>query len=458
MNSSLAFNVLNSSNNYFVKDAQPPQSPYGYKQYMSKYNRNESSTDDISGVIGFEEKFVEYVDSDTVEEPEEIIQKTTIIREPSEKVVGFEIEPKVEENEVKVRLERTVPVNRKVLKRVPVVTYKTVEENEIVYEKVPEIKTFKVKSTGVVNNQMIEKAVLDAVRNNANEEVEFDEDIQEDFIPDMNVKLLVAKVNNALDYYTSNPSLYNDLRNGYKYVDFSNFPNMDDFGGLQVLDVNNNVKFFYDDTPSDYTVDGNKGNFLYSVLGFNDQLYGEEKYAMLFSLLKNYFNLNVDYEKDYQDYQGYDNMIASDLETVPEVNLERYAGTWYEIARLPVEFEKDPSNVTAEYTLNGDGTVTVKNSEIINGRTISIVGTATPVDETNSKLKIDFNQGFIGDYWIVQLDEQNYYTALVSSPNKQQAWILYREKNIPLEIAAYLFDWMEEHGYPVEKLLVTPQY
>jgi len=92
------------------------------------------------------------------------------------------------------------------------------------------------------------------------------------------------------------------------------------------------------------------------------------------------------------------------LEVVPHVELEKYLGKWYEIARLPAKFEEGCSDVTAIYSLSKDGDVTVLNECKRNRKVKVAKGKAKIVDKTTgAKLKVTFFWPFYGDYWIINL-------------------------------------------------------
>ena len=80
-----------------------------------------------------------------------------------------------------------------------------------------------------------------------------------------------------------------------------------------------------------------------------------------------------------------------ELATVPQVDLQRHLGTWYEVARLPIRFEpEDATDVTAHYSLNEDGSVRVQNRCLRGGNLEEAIGQAKPVDDTNSRLEVSF--------------------------------------------------------------------
>jgi apolipoprotein D and lipocalin family protein len=112
---------------------------------------------------------------------------------------------------------------------------------------------------------------------------------------------------------------------------------------------------------------------------------------------------------------------------VSHVDLERYAGKWFEIARYPNRFQRDcQSDTTAIYTLRNNGKVQVVNACRKKDGTIKGVrGTAKIVDTTNARLKVTFFWPFYGDYWIIGLDP-DYRWAVVGEPGRKYLWILSR--------------------------------
>lgn len=147
-----------------------------------------------------------------------------------------------------------------------------------------------------------------------------------------------------------------------------------------------------------------------------------------------------------------------ELAVVPKVDLQRYAGTWYEVARYPNRFQKDCFATSVAYTIRGDGTVEVVNrcrSGSVNGEERSIRGTAWSVDPaTNAKLKVQFFWPFRGDYWIIQLDPAYRY-AVVGHPKRAYLWILSRTPALDEQTYAAILDRLQEQGYDTEKLIRT---
>jgi len=138
----------------------------------------------------------------------------------------------------------------------------------------------------------------------------------------------------------------------------------------------------------------------------------------------------------------------------PQIDLERYLGTWYEIARLPYFFERKAQCVTATYSLNPDGTVRVYNRSNFknpDGKVKDIVGKAWAVDDSNSRLKVQFYWPIRADYWILKVDD-NYQWAVVGHPNRQYFWILSRTPKMEEKLYGDLLDFAKENKFPIEKL------
>ena len=116
------------------------------------------------------------------------------------------------------------------------------------------------------------------------------------------------------------------------------------------------------------------------------------------------------------------------LRTVERVDLQRYLGVWYEIARYPNRFQKDCRESRAVYSLRDNGEIEVVNqcTSIKDGSLKEAKGNAWPVDETNSRLKVSFFWPFRGDYWIMELGSAYEY-AVIGTPNRKFFWILSRK-------------------------------
>jgi apolipoprotein D and lipocalin family protein len=144
-----------------------------------------------------------------------------------------------------------------------------------------------------------------------------------------------------------------------------------------------------------------------------------------------------------------------DLATVKNVDIEKYQGLWYEIAKLPNRFEKGLTCITANYTLLDDGKIEVWNNGIKNNNPneiSSIKGKAKPAKEgDNSKLKVSFFGPFYGDYYIIDLDE-NYQYAMIGEPSREFFWILSRTPKIGNSLYNQLLEKAEKLGFDTSKV------
>ena len=148
------------------------------------------------------------------------------------------------------------------------------------------------------------------------------------------------------------------------------------------------------------------------------------------------------------------------LTTVPKVEIDRYLGRWYEIARYPNSFEKNCEGVTADYARRDDGLISVVNTcrkGGVDGKIERAKGRARIVDEeTNAKLEVSFFGPFWGDYWIIGLAD-DYSLSLVSEPKGRYLWILSRTPTISLETKAGAIAKLESLGYDTSALYFTKQ-
>jgi apolipoprotein D and lipocalin family protein len=146
------------------------------------------------------------------------------------------------------------------------------------------------------------------------------------------------------------------------------------------------------------------------------------------------------------------------LPTVEAVALERYLGTWYEIASFPQSFQRGCTFTTATYTLRDDGDIDVLNfcrKGSIDGEEKSALGRARVVErKTNAKLEVSFFRPFWGDYWIIDLDPE-YRTAIVGHPSRDYLWLLSR--TVTPEVMAGLQARAAALGYPLDRLRQTEQ-
>jgi apolipoprotein D and lipocalin family protein len=148
------------------------------------------------------------------------------------------------------------------------------------------------------------------------------------------------------------------------------------------------------------------------------------------------------------------------------VDLGRYAGRWYEIARLPTRFQKANQAAVAEYGANADGTLSVRNVAIRpDGSRREIRGSARVLNPpANTKLAVRFDTWFgplipvpkEGNYWILYLDEA-YREALVGTPNRRYLWLLARDPTLPEPRYAALVARADELGFDTSRLVKVPQ-
>lgn len=151
---------------------------------------------------------------------------------------------------------------------------------------------------------------------------------------------------------------------------------------------------------------------------------------------------------------------AQKLETVPNVDLNKYAGKWYEIASFPQRFQKGCGCTTAEYTLSEKRYVIVENrcnrNNENNKKRSYIKGKAfVKKNSENAKLKVQFFWPFKGKYWIIDLAD-DYSYAVVSHPNKKYLWILSRTPKMSQEVYNGIISRLKKKGFDLNKLQNTP--
>ena len=144
------------------------------------------------------------------------------------------------------------------------------------------------------------------------------------------------------------------------------------------------------------------------------------------------------------------------LATVEKVNIDKYLGTWYEIARYEHFFERGCSNISATYSLREDGEIDVLNSCTKDGKLSQAKGVAYATDDTNAKLKVSFFRPFYGNYWVLMLDEEYKY-VVIGEPTREYFWILSRTKVLDENIKKKILLEMPKLGYQEDKL-IWPQH
>lgn len=147
------------------------------------------------------------------------------------------------------------------------------------------------------------------------------------------------------------------------------------------------------------------------------------------------------------------------VEVVRPFDLNRYLGTWYEIARLDHRFERGLSRVSATYSLNPDGSVKVLNRgyNAEEGAWSEAEGRALFTgDENTASLKVSFFGPFYGGYHVIALDP-DYRWAMVMGPDPSYLWILARDKEIPVDVRGRLLAQAAEAGVDTKALIWVDQ-
>lgn len=148
------------------------------------------------------------------------------------------------------------------------------------------------------------------------------------------------------------------------------------------------------------------------------------------------------------------------LETVESVDVAQYLGLWYEIASIPQIFQIGCNCTTAEYQQENPGDpITVINRcnfLLPAGPVNEVIGTATPIDGTFSKLEVSFNGSPPGPYWILELGA-DYEYAVVGSPSRNSLWILSRTPQMDDELYDEILVRMSDKGFDVSRLDITNQ-
>ena len=153
------------------------------------------------------------------------------------------------------------------------------------------------------------------------------------------------------------------------------------------------------------------------------------------------------------------------LQTVPSVDVPRYMGTWYEIAKYPNWFQKKcASSTQATYSLQADGRVQVLNRcKTDKGEWSEALGAARQIGgPTSAQLKVRFAPEWLsfipmvwGDYWIIDLDPQ-YQWVLVSEPRREYLWVLSRTPQMPAATYQQLQNKLVALGFDLNRLQLSP--
>jgi len=160
----------------------------------------------------------------------------------------------------------------------------------------------------------------------------------------------------------------------------------------------------------------------------------------------------------FTNCKGQNSMI--DKTVVKELDIEKYLGTWYELARYDHSFERGLVGVTATYSLKSDGKIKVVNQgfkNTLDGEKSIAEGKAKiPNAKIPSKLKVSFFWFFYGDYFVLELDE-NYQWAIIGSSSDNYLWILSRTSVVDEELYSELLDKIKKRGYDLSKLIKVKQ-
>ena len=151
--------------------------------------------------------------------------------------------------------------------------------------------------------------------------------------------------------------------------------------------------------------------------------------------------------------------VTDVVEPVANFDLEKYLGSWYEIARIDFRFEKNMDKTTATYSMNSDGTVRVINRgyDYVKNEWKESIGKARfRGDDTRGALEVSFFGPFYAEYNILALDEEYKY-ALVGGRTYDNLWILSREKTIPENIRQDYLEIAKDIGYDINRLVWVEQ-
>lgn len=144
------------------------------------------------------------------------------------------------------------------------------------------------------------------------------------------------------------------------------------------------------------------------------------------------------------------------LPTVKNLDVNKYMGKWYEIAKYENRFEMGCENASAIYSLNSDGTIKVANSCTKKGKIDTAIGKAYSTNKENTKLKVSFFWPFKGNYWVIMLDK-DYKYAVVSEPSRKYLWILARTKTLPDDTTKMIVSKLKDLHFDTDKLIFVKQ-
>lgn len=154
--------------------------------------------------------------------------------------------------------------------------------------------------------------------------------------------------------------------------------------------------------------------------------------------------------------------FASELETVPKLDLNRYAGKWYEIARLPMKHQDGCIKSEAEYKISGDEIIVTNRCSLTDGKNKEITGIARLKDKSApAKLEVNFVPGWIrwtgigwANYWVIEVGD-DYQYAVVSEPKREFLWILSRKPSIKKSLYDEITARLSKKGFDLSKLIIS---
>jgi apolipoprotein D and lipocalin family protein len=152
--------------------------------------------------------------------------------------------------------------------------------------------------------------------------------------------------------------------------------------------------------------------------------------------------------------------IPEGIVAIKGFEVQRYLGTWYEIARLDHSFERGLINVSATYSLNQDGSLRVVNRgfDPVKNRWKEAVGRARFVSGPDlGRLKVSFFGPFYGGYNIIELDQSGYSYVLICGNDRSYLWILAREPRLPDAVKTSLVNKAKDLGFAVDSLIYVQQ-
>jgi len=158
-------------------------------------------------------------------------------------------------------------------------------------------------------------------------------------------------------------------------------------------------------------------------------------------------------------------MSEREVHSVEDLDLQRYLGLWFEIGRLPLRYEDDAAtDVTAEYTLNDDGTVKVDNRCLDENRVpTQAIGQAVPDERHPGRLEVTFLPEGLrwipftrAEYWVLKIDS-DYRNALVGTPDHKYLWLLSREPEIDMTLQAEYLAEAEAQGFDLDNWIEPGQ-